>query len=797
MTIHYRNLMLVSAAAAAFSCGAYQHAPVAIKTPWGEKVTPENAWREYPRPQMERANWTNLNGLWQYAVTKDAPECPKKWDGEILVPFVIESSLSGVGRLLEKDETLWYRRTFDADFGSGERLILHFDQVDFRAMVFVNGRELDVPHEGGQMPFSYDLTGVARQGENELVVSVWDPTTEGIGSVGKQTFKPRGCSYTRSSGIGGTVWLEKVPEAYIAGYRVTPDIDKGEVTLTFKVDGRRHGGAECGSVEVLPIPNTNSQLENGNIGTGNISTLATIKSTFWPGEPCTIKMPAGFRLWSPESPALYYFTAKFGSDEIKGYFGMRKIEVRKDGNGTLRIFFNNEPRFLVGTLDQGWWPDGLLTPPSDEAMAFDILKLKEMGFDMMRKHIKVEPLRYYYLCDKLGILVMQDMPSGKCDVELRYGFFRRELKEMVDHLYNVPSIVSWIPYNESWGQPGEFLTHATLVWTQRYDPSRIVDGPSGWNDYEGGRNRRGTSKHKPLGEEEAADLVDRHDYGRTPSMLALNDRRASFLGEFGGIGCRVDGHLWTDKAWGYGGTGGDVDRGFVQGKFVTLMDHVATLAFRGLSGSVYTQTTDVEAEINGLITYDRKVVKFDEKALAAVHDRVREAARVGAAPRDTVTLAPVLDTDASAWAWTVDSPSADWEKPGFDDSSWARSAGGFGNDSVVRDHPHCKISTKWTTPEIWLRRHFEYAKPNGKVMQARFSIFHDEDVEVYLNGVLLVSAGGFNNNWCEFPVSVEKFADAVKDGDNVIAVKVVQKVGGQYIDVGLSLDVGNSASQRE
>ena len=757
-----KRSILAAAALAAAVAGAWQQKP-GMKTPWGEKVTPANAWREYPRPQMVRAGWTNLNGLWQYAVTKGAPTCPTKWDGEILVPFVIESSLSGVGRLTEPDETLWYRRSFDANVKPGERLLLHFEQADFRAMVYLNGREVCIPHEGGQMPFSYDITKLVKKGANELVVSIWDPTASFIGSFGKQSFKPRGCFYTRSSGIGGTVWLETVPTTYIAGYKVTPDIDKGEVRFEFDVAGGAFAKPEV-SVSVL--------CDGGNA-------VATTKDGL-----AIVKMPDGFKLWSPESPALYDFTATCGPDEIKGYFGMRKIEVKKDANGVLRIFFNNKPRFIIGTLDQGWWPDGLLTPPSDEAMAFDIKKLKAMGFDMMRKHIKVEPRRYYYLCDTLGILVMQDMPSGAGDRQQRYGFYRRELKQMVDHLYNVPSIVSWIPYNESWGQPGEFLTHATLTWVQKYDPSRIVDGPSGWHDYEGGNKGR----HKPAGEEEAADLVDRHDYGRSPRPWPVNDRRASFLGEFGGIGCRVEGHLWTDKAWGYGGTGKDVDRKAVQAKFVTLMEHVAGLAMNGLSGSVYTQTTDVEGEINGLITYDRKVVKFDEKALAAVHGRVRSAFEVGIQPRETKVFAKKLDTDPLAWAWTTVAPANGWEQPGFDDSAWARSAGGFGNDRIKIDHPSAKVSTQWATDTIWLRRHFTYTDP-GKIIRAYLEMFHDEDVAVFLNGTLVVSAEGYNTSWSSFGIPAETFSGLVKEGDNVIAVKVIQKIGGQYIDLGLSVDV--------
>ena len=754
----------MAVALAAATVSAWQPAP-GMKTLWGEKVTPENAWREYPRPQMVRQNWTNLNGLWQYAITKDAPACPEKWDGEILVPFVVESPLSGVGRLLASEETLWYKRTFNAATKNGERLLLHIEQADFRAMVYVNGREVCVPHEGGQMPFSYDITDFAKNGVNELVVSVWDPTREFIGSSGKQSPKPSGCFYTRSSGIGGTVWLETVPATHIAGYRVTPDVDAGTVRFEFDVAG---GG--------FSRPEVNVTVEGRTVSTKD--------------GVAVVKMQPGFKMWSPETPALYDFTAKCGADKVSGYFGMRKVEVKKDASGVPRIFFNNKPRFLLGTLDQGWWPDGFLTPPSDEAMAFDIAKLKEMGYDMMRKHIKVEPRRYYYLCDKMGIIVMQDMPSGCGDRQQRYGFYRRELKEMIDHLYNVPSIVSWIPYNESWGQPGEFLTHATLVWTQRYDPSRIVDGPSGWNDYEGGLvRRRGVSTHMPAGVEEAADLVDRHDYARTPGMFAVNDRRASFLGEFGGVGCRVDGHLWNPKkAWGYGGTGGDTDRTFVQKKFVTLMERVADLAEDGLAGSVYTQTTDVEGEINGLITYDRKIVKFDAAALAAVHAKVRAAAERGAVPHDMVAIFPRLDPNPKAWAWTTTEPGCGWAEPSFADAGWARAPGGFGNATMKKDHRHAKCVTEWNTPAIWLRRHFTFDVDMAKIIGAKVEMFHDEDAEVYLNGKLVLSESGYNTNWTSFRIPLDKFAAAVKKGDNVLAVKVTQKVGGQYIDLGLSVD---------
>ena len=614
------------AAACGLTAGvlAYAHAPSPLMTTWGEKITPENAWREYPRPQMVRANWTNLNGEWDYAVTSvtNTPGRPTKWDGKILVPFCLESALSGVGRLLEPDQFLWYTRTVTCDPKPGERILLHFGGVDFRTMVFIGHNEVtDVPHEGGQNPFTLDITDYVKPGANELTVCVWDPTEDYINSRGKQSFKPKGCFYTRVSGIWQTVWMETVPACHIDGYTVVTDIDKGTATLDFRICGAMGGACSCAAACEIKV-----SVDGVGEFTGN--------------GKVTVKMPAGFKLWSPESPNLYTFTAKCGADEVSGYFGMRKIEKRKDAKGVLRFFLNNEPYFVMGTLDQGWWPDGLLTPPSDEAMAYDIQVLKDCGFNTLRKHIKVEPLRYYYLCDQLGILVIQDLPSGNHNAQTpldaketaRYGLQRLEQKEMMDALQAVPSIVMWNPYNEGWTQPGEFLTHAMLDFTRRYDPTRLVNGPSGCWDWEGGHllpkgwkwENRVWTQHKPAGECEAADTVDLHLY-RGPEMFAVNDRRISFLGEFGGLGHPVEGHLWrTSKKgnWGYGGIEDTKTREGLEKTYLGLMEKLGDLAEKGLGGAIYTQTTDVEIEINGVLTYDRKVLKYNPAVLKAAHERV-------------------------------------------------------------------------------------------------------------------------------------------------------------------------------
>ena len=612
----------------AFGAGA---AP--MMTQWGEKVTPENAWRGYPRPQMVRDNWTNLNGEWEYAVTSvtNTPCRPTKWDGKILVPFAIESALSGVGRLLKPDEFLWYTRKIKCDPKPGERILLHFGGVDFRTMVFIGHNEVtDVPHEGGQNPFTLDITDYVKKGENDLAVCVWDPTDDFVNSRGKQCFEPAGCFYTRVSGIWQTVWMETVPEKYITSYKVVTDIDKGEVAIEFKVES---GKCKVGDLGMVEIENSVSS--------------APLREKFMPGEPVTVKLPAPVALWSPESPKLYNFTAKYGKDVVKGYFGMRKIERRKDSKGILRFFLNNKPYFMIGTLDQGWWPDGLLTPPSEEGMEYDVKVLKDCGFNMLRKHIKVEPQQYYAMCDRLGILVIQDLPSGsgspfdpmKADTVKRYWLERQEMKEMMDDLQPFTCIVMWNPYNEGWTQPGEFLTHYMLDFVKRYDTTRLVNGPSGCWDWEGGHllpkgwkwDDRVWTKHKPAGECEAADTVDLHLY-RGPDMFPVNDRRVSFLGEFGGLGHPVEGHLWKESKgnWGYGGINDTKTRDGLEKTYLGLMEKVGLLAEKGLGGSVYTQTSDVEVEINGLLTYDRKVLKFSPSVLAKAHEAIVRRAEAAA-----------------------------------------------------------------------------------------------------------------------------------------------------------------------
>jgi len=598
----------------------YAPAPARLMTEWGGRVTPENAWRDYPRPQMVRENWTCLNGLWDYVVTSNANhQTVEVARGRILVPFPFESPLSGVGRVIEPHEEMVYSRKVKLHPKQGRRILLNFEAVDWRTQVFVNGVEAtDVPHEGGNLPFSVDITPFVVEGENELKVVAWDPTHTFINAGGKQNEKTCGCFYTRVSGIWQTVWLEEVPETYVSGYQIVTDIDKNTVAFRVRTEGPGEGRM---SVSVFGA-------ENNLVASSNPSNLSTL----------TLHLPSP-RLWSPADPYLYSFTMKYGEDVVRGYFGMRKIDKAKDAQGNWRFRLNNEFVFPIGTLDQGWWPDGLLTPPSAEACAHDISTLKQCGFNLMRKHIKVEPRIYYHLCDKLGLMVFQDAPSPAGEGNLfnaaknrqRYGMFRREWKEQIDHLFNVPSIVMWIPYNEAWGQPGADHTREVLRWTRRYDASRLVGGPSGWNDFDGG-DGIGTAykilrKAYPVESAcPAADTVDCHCYPG-PDQIGCHANRISILGEFGGLGLKIPRHVWNEReSWGYAGTGGVVNREKTQQEYLMLMDKVGELTRQGLAACVYTQTTDVEVEINGLMTYDRKVLKFDAKALSAKHEAVRQAA---------------------------------------------------------------------------------------------------------------------------------------------------------------------------
>lgn len=586
----YKNLILFSILLGCSTTFAADWKPVEgrIMTKWAEAVDPQNPLPEYPRPAMVRENWQSLNGLWDYTIVHKDAVTVDFWDGKILVPFAVESALSGVGKTVGAEKALWYRREFSVPVDwQNQRVLLHFGGVDWQCTVWVNDKEVG-SHKGGYEPFTLDITDALKaDAAQQIVIRVWDPTNHNNSPIprGKQVENPEGIWYTSVTGIWQTVWLEPVPQASISSLKITPDIDQNNVTITVTTSGER------GNLSLVAMTKT-PDLSASAATTDNTLVLNIL-------DP---------KLWSPESPFLYDLTVqlKDGSkviDEVKSYFGMRKIELKKDDKGVNRLFLNNQPVFQFGPLDQGWWPDGLYTAPTDEALRYDIEMTKAWGYNMLRKHVKVEPQRLYYWCDKLGMLVWQDMPSAGFDrdpysaEELKTfdAQWDAEWKAIIDTLYNHPSIVMWIPFNEGWGQHD---TERITAWTKAYDPSRLVDNASGWTD-------------KGVG-----DVHDMHHYPN-PDMPPLEANRASVLGEFGGLGMPVKDHLWESGGnWGYQTY---QDMGNLEQRYIALIQDLYALKDKGLAAAVYTQTTDVEVEVNGLMTYDRKVIKLSPEHLSPVN----------------------------------------------------------------------------------------------------------------------------------------------------------------------------------
>ena len=571
-----------------------------IKTQWAEEINPENVLPEYPRPIMERADWLNLNGLWNYAICDLGKPEPKTFDGQILVPFAIESSLSGVGRLVNEKQEIWYNREFTVPAGwKGQDVLLHFGAVDWKADVWVNGIKVG-QHIGGFTPFSFNITqALHARGKNNLTVKVWDPTDKSYQPRGKQVSKPTAIWYTPVSGIWQTVWLEPVPEKHIAHLNITPDIDRN--TLILKPVLTNAGVADRVEVKLFD-------------GKQLVATGSSIN-----GQPVELYMPKGAKLWSPDSPFLYDMTVTLLNngkqiDQVNSYAAMRKYSMARDENGIMRMQLNNQNLFQFGPLDQGWWPDGLYTAPSDEALVYDVIKTKDLGFNMIRKHIKVEPARWYTHCDRLGVIVWQDMPSGDASphwqqhtyfngTELSRSSeseanFRKEWQEIMDCLYSYPCIGVWIPFNEAWGQ---FKTQEITDWTKQYDPTRLVNPASGGNFYTCG------------------DILDLHNYP-APKMYLYDAQRVNVLGEYGGIGMVIKENSWQpDHNWGYIQFTTPQE---VTDEYVKYADQLYDLVPKGFSAAVYTQTTDVEIEVNGLITYDRKIVKVDEDRVKAINQKL-------------------------------------------------------------------------------------------------------------------------------------------------------------------------------
>jgi beta-galactosidase/beta-glucuronidase len=576
--------------------------PGNIMTRWAKDVSPENVWHEYPRPQMKRPEWLNLNGLWDYWITEKTQNEKRKLEGEILVPFPIESALSGVKHPLGTGELLWYRRAFSIpEAWRGKRVLLHFGAVDWMTKVFVNN-QLVGEHVGGYLPFWFDITDYLAEGDvqNELLVSVWDPTDTHWQQRSKQVLKPKSIWYTAISGIWQTVWLEPVPLAYISGLKITPDVDTGMVRVKTNLIGT---GTGSGVVRVR-VYEAGVSVAEGETENAAAEIVVPIPNP---------------KLWSPNSPHLYYLEVTAGEDRVSSYFGMRKFSV--EGG---RLCLNGDSLFQFGPLDQGYWPDGLYTPPTDEAMRRDIELVKGLGFNMLRKHVKVEPARYYYYCDRIGLIVWQDMPNGskavddktstltmifgsrRRDRNYRYAGreeaasredFSRELQEMADHLHNFTCIGMWVPFNEGWGQ---FDAKETARWLRNYDPTRPVDHASGWFDQGGG------------------DCKSLHMYKAKLPVVKPERRRAIVLSEFGSYSLKVDGHLWNpDTEYGYKKV--TTPQALTDAYLELLNTQVKPCIDAGLSAAIYTQTTDVEIEVNGFVTYDREVEKMDFTKIRLAH----------------------------------------------------------------------------------------------------------------------------------------------------------------------------------
>ena len=545
----------------------WKAAPSPLMTRWGKEVKPDKVWPEYPRPQMVRGKWQNLNGLWDFAMTPRADSQPQQFEKKILVPFPVESALSGIRGRVRPDDRLWYRRSFQIPDGwKGQRILLHFGAVDWEAVVYVNGKEIG-QHQGGYDPFTFDITeAIKGGGPQELVVAAWDPT--GPYARGKQVPNPGGIMYTSTSGIWQTVWLEPAPQNHIESFTVTPDVDAGMVRLVVR--------AKSGQVKAVALDN------------GKEIASADGKA----GEELKLAIPKP-KLWSPDSPYLYdlkiLLTDGAAKDEAGSYFGMRKISVGPDEKGITRMLLNNKFVFQAGPLDQGFWPDGLYTPPSDEAIKFDVEMTRKYGFNMSRKHVKVEPDRWYYWCDKLGVMVWQDMPSGDQRDDAQKKQFELELGRVIEAFRNHPCIIVWVPFNEGWGQ---FDTERLAQKIKQQDPSRLVNNASGWAD-------------KKVG-----DLFDIHSYP-VPGSPRPEPTRAAVIGEYGGLGFNLTGHMWKNEGWGYQSFQNFND---LNARYEELCrDLRERMQDPGISAGVYTQLTDIEVENNGLMTYDREVYKVDPK----------------------------------------------------------------------------------------------------------------------------------------------------------------------------------------
>jgi hypothetical protein len=727
---------------------AWQMKQAPLMTQWAALVNTNLPLPEYPRPQLVRTNWINLNGIWQFqpGATNQAVPTGQTLASQILVPYPMESAISGV---MQYSEFSWYRRTFTVPTGwSGQRIILHLGAVTWQAQVYVNGQSVG-SHKGGYDPISYDITPYLTSGTNELIVRVYSPEDNGGQPRGKQTLYPGGIMYTSSSGIWQTVWLEPVSPVGVGSLQIIPDVDNSRLRLTVNT-------LATSGVTVVATVLAGSTVVNSVTGR--------------PQAELDIPVPNAI-LWSPENPYLYnlqisVISGGITNDSVTSYFGMRKISTNIV-NGVPEIYLNNQPYFGMGPLDQGFWPDGIYTAPTDAALEFDLQEEKALGFNSVRKHEKVEPARWYYWADKLGLLVWQDMPTcnsytgNPSPPAVDPLDFIAELSALVTNHWNSPCIIMWDVFNEDQGEAGsgggvgQTNTAYLVNLVKTLDPSRLVNEASG-GAYFG-----------------VGDVYDNHSY--PPPGDPTSGTEAPVDGEYGGIGCLVPGHLWN------AGQASTADIAAASETDIALIydlysDDLVQYKTGGLNAAIETQTTDVENECDGLFTYDR-IIKTDPTRLLLSNQKAITG-------QSTVTpVVPTSQTVPQTWLWTTNTPATNWYAANFNAAGWSTGLAGFGTTD-----PNVTPSTPWTTlGYIYLRRTFNPGALTARqISHLGFASYHDEDVAIYINGVLAGSAAGYSSTYVNIPMTAQGQAAIIPNGTNVLAVSCYQTTGGQFIDVGIS-----------
>jgi hypothetical protein len=741
------------AAIAISSASAYQLQYAPLYTPWAQLVNTNAPLPEYPRPQMVRSNWMNLNALWQFqpGASNDAPPFNQTLSGEILVPYPMESAISGVAAY---HAWSWYRRTFSVPSAwSGQHVLLHLDAVNWLSHIYVNGQSVGT-HQGGYDPITFDITPYLNGGTNELLIQVYSPEDSLGEPRGKQTLSPGGIMYTSSSGIWQPAWLEPVPATSITTLMLVPDIDNQLLNVTVGATGVT-GGTK---VNATAMAGTNI--------------IATVTNGI-PGTRFTLAIPNP-NLWSPTNPYLYNLTVSLKNgaatvDSVNSYFGMRKISLSTNNN-QVRIMLNNQFVFQYGPLDQGFWPDGIYTAPTDSALKSDIEQEKLFGFNMVRKHIKVERQRWYYYADTLGILVWQDMPSCNSYTgnpnppPVDPTDYSNELTALVTNHWNSPAIVMWTTFNEDQGEAGsgngvgQASTASLVQLVKNLDPSRLVNQASG-GAYFG-----------------VGDIYDNHSYPAPGDPTSTS--QAVVDGEFGGVALEITNHIWVNG----GGEGSASSTNDLASQFETFCGELSSdVQNDGLSGAIYTQTTDVEDELNGLLTYDREIRKPDPR-------RIQAAILAASQPLVENTVVPTSQSSGIAWQYTTNYTTntipANWYATGFNASSWSSGPAGFGAGNPPNTGG--LVRTAWSTSDIWLRRTFNPGiLTANEISNLNFYIYHDEDVELYINGVFAGSAPSYTSSYVLLPMNAAGQSALLSNASNLIAVHVHQTTGGQFIDVGI------------